>query len=100
MAKPASKPTWATDANYPANTQPWASSATKVQPSSGKQAEGWEPEEPPPAQYMNWWKNLVGQWVDFVDDSFGSSQAVFLARQILSAASGTYTPTTGARKVR
>lgn len=68
MAKPASVPTWATDTNYPASVMPWASSPTKVQPPSGLIATGWQPEDPPPAQYENWLKNLQGQWIQYFSD--------------------------------
>src|SRR5262245_30241789 len=65
--KPSTIPTWATNTNFAASSQPWASSPTKVQPASGVQAEGHNPEDPTVAQYENWFKNLVGQWCDWVN---------------------------------
>lgn len=73
MAKPTVVPTWSTNANYAASTQPWASTPTKVQPPSGVQAEGLNPEDPTVAQYENWLRNAVGQWCSFLDGLFDSS---------------------------
>ena len=89
MAKPGTLFTWATDANYAAGTDPWAATATKVQPTSGKQAGGWLPEEPPPAQYFNWALNLLGQWVSFVNDELRSDTVSVT----LSADQNNYNPT-------
>ncbi len=66
--KPTTVPTFATNTNFAASTQPWASTATKVQPPSGVLAEGHNPEDPTVAQYENWWKNLVGQWAQYLSD--------------------------------
>ncbi len=70
--KPATVPTWATNANYAASTQPWAATATKVQPPSAVQTEGINPEDPIVAQYENWWKNKVGEWITY----FNSNEAL------------------------
>lgn len=56
-------PTWASDANYPAGAAGWNATATKVQPTAGQIAEGWEPSQRPPAQYVNWLLNLICQWI-------------------------------------
>lgn len=48
----------------------WDGEATKVEPSAGQQAEGWEPEQFPPAEYMNWWQNLVYTWILWVTTFF------------------------------
>lgn len=61
MARPLAKPTWATDTNY--TNGPSAGTPTKVAPAAAAQAEGWRPSQKPPAQYQNWWENLVGQWI-------------------------------------
>lgn len=50
-------PDWATDANYSGG------GPTKVAPSAGRVAQGWEVLQQPPAQFFNWWKNLVSQWI-------------------------------------
>ncbi len=38
-------------------------------PSGGKLATGWVSAEKPPFQYMNWFFNLVSQWVNFTGPS-------------------------------
>lgn len=58
---PATDPTWATDANF--TNGPAVGTPTKVVPSGGVQAEGNVPADLPPAQWMNWWQNLVYLWV-------------------------------------
>jgi hypothetical protein len=68
MSKPVDNPVWSTDANYPAGAEPWSGTATKTEPSSGKQDEGWEPGEHPPAQYFNWWQNLVYLWIAWFEE--------------------------------
>lgn len=68
MPRPTQLPLWATDANYPAGSDPWAGSPTKVAPTSGDQARGWTPNQEPSPQAFNWWKNLVGQWFTWLDD--------------------------------
>ena len=46
----------------------WADGASDiVDPGAGKQGVGWIEDEQPPAQFFNWWKNNVGQWVAFLD---------------------------------
>lgn len=67
MAKPTPVPTWATNTNYAASTQPWASTPTKVQPPSGVQNEGINPEDPVVAQYENWLRNMYGQWLAWLN---------------------------------
>lgn len=56
MSKPSTLPSWATSGG-----------AAIVVPSSAKQAAGWGPSEKPPAQYLNWHMNLVGQWAAYLD---------------------------------
>jgi hypothetical protein len=48
---------WSTDENYPAGAAAWNGTATKIAPGSGKVAEGFEPNESPPAQWVNWQLN-------------------------------------------
>ncbi len=67
MPKPSSLPTWATDTNYPAGAEPEAGTATKVAPTSGQATRGWRPAAKPPAQEMNYWQNLVYQWIAYLD---------------------------------
>lgn len=67
MPAPASQPTWATDANFTNGGAGIAGTATKVAPSGAIQAEGHVPGTPAPAQRVNWWKNLVGQWTTWLE---------------------------------
>jgi hypothetical protein len=59
-------------ATKPTTVPNWADTGTKVEPSSGKKATGWEYEEKPPFEYFNWWMNLIGLWCAYLDD-LGSS---------------------------
>lgn len=68
MLRPATLPLYATDANYPAGPEPEAGTPTKVAPTSGELAVGYRPGAKPTAQKFNWWRNLVGEWVDHLDD--------------------------------
>lgn len=72
-AKPSSLPRWADVGG------------AIVEPPDGKKDVGWVTGEKPPAQYFNWWKNLVYQWTDYLDD--GSFTGAFaLASDISPAA--------------
>ncbi len=53
MAKPSSKPSWATTGD-------------KVEPSGSKKATGWLKLEKPPYQLMNWLFNRLGEFVDYL----------------------------------
>lgn len=48
----------------------WATSiiglAATVDPGATKQSDGWVDGKRPPAQFFNWWKNAVGQWVSYL----------------------------------
>lgn len=59
MAKPSSLPIWAT------------TSAQTTEPSSGKKAEGWLRGYRAVADWLNWWMNLVYNWVDWTDKTIG-----------------------------
>lgn len=68
MAKPTDGlPEWASDTDYPADAAPEASTATKVAPTSGQETIGWRPDQIPTAQEMNYWMNLVYQWLTYLD---------------------------------
>lgn len=60
MPAPTKHPDWATDAT------------NNVEPPSGKIAAGWLPGEQPPSGWMNWWKNLVGQWTRWLEAEAGA----------------------------
>jgi hypothetical protein len=55
--KPVTLPEWASDA-----------AADVVIPSAGKKLLGWIKGERPPAQYFNWWQELVYNWIQYLDD--------------------------------
>ena len=50
---------WATDTNYPAGSETWSATPVKVAPSAGVQADGFTPEDRPPAQWINWLFNGI-----------------------------------------
>lgn len=52
----------------PVRVSDWATSGTalKTDPGVSKQAEGWSVEAPA-VQYFNWWMNIVGQWISYLD---------------------------------
>lgn len=55
MGRPTSDPpTWATG------------DAEIVEPSTQEKEDGWVPEDLPPAQYVNWFWNAVGTWLDYL----------------------------------
>lgn len=67
MAKPTKTAAWATNPNYPAGSEPWAGTPTKVEPDAGELAAGHTPGIIDPAEKENWWKNLVGQWTAWLN---------------------------------
>lgn len=66
--KPSVVPTWATDTNFTNGPAAVIGTPTKVAPSAGVRAEGWIPNTAPGAQHENYEKNLIGQWLDYLDD--------------------------------
>lgn len=69
----AAKPTiadvaWATDANYPAGSEPEQGTPTKIATTAPQKAVGWRPEEKPPAQNWNLWNNEAYKWFQYIDD--------------------------------
>lgn len=61
-------------ATQPDKLPEWADGggAAVTEPPDAKKADGWNPDEKPPAQYMNWWMNKVYQWVSFLRASLGA----------------------------
>jgi hypothetical protein len=47
-----------------------------VDPGAAKKAEGWNPSEPPPAQYFNWAWDLIAQWLLWSEQSVDVIQAI------------------------
>lgn len=87
MAKPVQVPTWATDTNY--STGAFSGTPTKTEPSTPKKARGWDPGEKPGAQSLNWWKNLTGAWLDFLNPLFTSGGGFTAATNEHVTVSGT-----------
>ena len=58
---------WAENEDYVAPTKAWDTRPTKVQPSHGKQLEGFEPNERPPAEYLNWLLNHYSEHLKYLD---------------------------------
>lgn len=67
MAKPTSDPTWATDAAYDTDGDPWGGDANKVDPGSGRRAEGAEPDTFP-AEWFNYHLNALGEHVEYIHE--------------------------------
>ncbi len=67
MAAPAD-PRFATDATFAADGDTWSGDPNKVDPGSGRVAEGFEPTTLP-AEWLNWQLNLLGQWAHYVGAS-------------------------------
>lgn len=67
MSRPDTLPTWATDTNYPAGSDPWSGMPTKRAPSAGEIAVGATPGEGWPAQYLNYQFGLIGEWIEALD---------------------------------
>lgn len=59
MPAPASLPEWCSNPSDPADI---------VEPGAAKKEDGWNASERPPAQYFNWWQNLVYLWVEWLSD--------------------------------
>lgn len=78
MAKPTDLANWATDANYPADASPEASTPTKVAYTLGQEATGWRPKARPPARELNTWMHRVGTWIAWLDALFGADGTLTL----------------------
>ncbi len=61
MDAPATFPTWATSAD----TDGLSGQSNKLAPPVAKRAIGWAYREKPPRNWLNWWMNLVGQWINW-----------------------------------
>jgi hypothetical protein len=95
MTKPTDDISWATDTDYPAGSDPWDATATCVEPSSGRKASGWEPNQKPTAQELNWWERGAARWIQWLagnvaDLQFGIPMCEFqLVAGTLGTGSGT-----------
>ena len=62
MPAPIALPIWATNGG------------TTLEPTLGQKQAGWSAGQRPPARWLNWWKNLTYQWVDWLNtDKVGIS---------------------------
>ena len=59
-------PEWCTNTNHPAGGDPWSGQPNKVEPSAGKIATGRIPEELPPAEETNWYRNQIAEWINYI----------------------------------
>lgn len=83
MAKPTPSAAFATDANYTSDGDAWGGTATKVQPSAARQAEGAEPDTFA-AQWFNYMMNAHGQWIEWMEDILDASDDILLdSRQLV-----------------
>lgn len=68
MSRPAEIPTWATNDTFVSPSDSWDGDPTKVAPSAGRQAEGFEPTQQPPAEFFNWLYNRLGGWIAYLSE--------------------------------
>lgn len=67
--RPTSTPLeWATDATHPAGANAWSGLANKTTPSAGRIAQGLEPTDNPPAEWVNEAWNGFGEWTSYLKD--------------------------------
>jgi hypothetical protein len=76
----------------PSTDPRWADvGADIVEPTSGKKDIGWEAAEKPPAQYFNWFMNLVYQWQQFfAEDELHLPPSLAVLDVSASAGNGTH----------
>lgn len=65
VARPTDIPEWASDANYPAGSEAWSGTPTRVEPDPDQLGTGNVPEERPPAQHHNWITGLLADWIAY-----------------------------------
>ncbi|MFW6087765.1 MAG: glycine-rich domain-containing protein, partial [Myxococcota bacterium] len=94
MSKPNEVPTWATDDNYSAPGTSFDGKPTKVDPGAGQKAKGFAPGQRPPARWGNWWKNLVGAWLSWLDGHLSEDGSRLQADNGLTVV-GTFIPPSG-----
>lgn len=77
MAKPTDLPNWATD------------NINNVEPSAGKQADGWANGEDADSSWFNWWMNLVYMWIAWLDGLFDANSSLTLPSNSFVKVQGT-----------
>lgn len=83
---------WASDANYPAGSDPWSGEPTKVAPTVGEIEDGHTPGVPVPAETENWWKNRTDTRLSAIEEPIVPSRAYW---QTLQAAGNRVTNVAG-----
>lgn len=73
MPKPTTIPTWATAAVFTDPGELWDAATNKVDPGAGLVAQGWFPEAEPPAEFVNFHLNEIGEWLVWLDTLFDTS---------------------------
>src|SRR6185295_12739707 len=66
MRAPSDPPDWATDANYPAGSDPWSGTPTKSAPDAGKIATGFVPDTDQAAEEVNWILANHADWINYL----------------------------------
>lgn len=95
MPRPATPaPEWASDANYPAGPEPEAGFPTKVAPTSGQADVGWRPDQIPPAEEENWWKNNVWLWLAYLQE-ITAPKWKWIAAEAATVVDADFTPIAG-----
>lgn len=61
-------PTWATDDNYPAGSEQWSETPTKIDLSAAERAAGFTPGRQVSAQKMNANLHMVGRYIEMLSD--------------------------------
>lgn len=70
MSAPNVDPRFATAATYTADGDDWGGASNKIDPGSGRKAEGFEPGMLP-AEWLNWVVNLFGSWLYWIAARLG-----------------------------
>jgi hypothetical protein len=74
MARPATKPTWATDATLSGGDQ--AGLATRLEPSAGIKSQGIYMDRPLPARVLSWMFGTICDWLEYNDNRLLAAQAM------------------------
>jgi hypothetical protein len=78
----------------------WATTGTKLEPPSGKRAQGWIVDEPPPCEWWNHLQNATGEWITFLNAVIlGEATADLALRFAQSSAAADIVPLIAATSV-
>jgi hypothetical protein len=64
----------------------WPATGSIVEPPAGKKTAGWLPGEQPPAEFMNWLFNFLGQWSSYVDGLESTEALTWVLSQVFNKA--------------